>query len=237
MTVYRLGPEPVFPPTSEAGPSGLLAVGGDLAPERLLQAYARGIFPWYEEPPILWFSPAPRAALVPRDLHLPRRLARTLRQGRFVLSLDRAFEEVVRACAGVGRRGQRGTWITDAMREAYGRLHELGFAHSCEAWRDGRLVGGLYGVSLGGAFFGESMFHVERDASKAALVTLVRQLDAWGFTLFDGQLPTPHLARFGFTPWPRARFEAALARALEAPTRRGRWRLGISAAPGEAGGA
>lgn len=225
MTVYRLGPAPLFPPTAEAEPSGLLAVGGDLEPERLLAAYARGIFPWYERPPILWFSPAPRAVLRPEALHLPRRLARTLRQGRFALQLDTDFEAVIRACAEVPRAGQRGTWITSEMREAYLRLHRLGYAHSCEAWREERLVGGVYGVSLGAAFFGESMFHRERDASKAALVALLQQLHRWGFELFDAQLPMPHLERFGFEAWSRTRFEAALASALEAPTRRGRWRL------------
>lgn len=236
MTVYRLGPEPVFPPTGEAEPSGLLAVGGDLAPERLLRAYGLGIFPWYEDRPILWFTPAPRSVLEPRRLHVPRRLERTLRSGRFTLSLDTDFEGVIRGCARAPRPGQHGTWLSEEMVEAYLRLHALGFAHSCEATREGRLVGGIYGVSLGGAFFGESMFHAERDASKAALATLVRQLAAWDFTLFDGQLPTPHLARFGFAPWPRRRFEATLHRALEAPTRRGPWALEAAAPTQRAGG-
>ena len=225
MTVYRLGAAACFPDPDEAEPDGLLAVGGDLRPERLLEAYARGIFPWYERPPILWFSPDPRLVLRPGDLHVSRRLRRSLRQQRFVLRCDHAFDAVTRACARAPRPGQRGTWITPEMLDAYGELHRLGFAHSCEAWQGDVLVGGLYGVSLGAAFFGESMFHTRSDASKAALVALVWQLEAWGFELFDCQLPAPHLERHGARRWPRARFLAALARALRAPTRRGTWSL------------
>ena len=155
MPVYRLGEEPRFPDPEASDPSGLLAVGGDLEPRRLLRAYALGIFPWYSEgQPILWHSPDPRALLVPAELHVPRSLRRTLRRGRFEVRLDSAFPEVVRACAELPRPDQDGTWITADMRHAYGRLHDLGFAHSAEAWEDDRLVGGLYGVSLGGAFFG-----------------------------------------------------------------------------------
>jgi leucyl/phenylalanyl-tRNA--protein transferase len=176
MVVYRLGGEARFPDPDEAEPDGLLAVGGDLRPERLLEAYARGIFPWYERPPILWFSPDPRLVLRPAELHVARRLRRRLRQGRFTLRCDHAFGSVARACARVRRSGQRGTWITPEMLDAYGELHRLGFAHSCEAWEGDELVGGLYGVSLGAAFFGESMFHTRSDASKAALVALVWQL-------------------------------------------------------------
>jgi len=229
MPIYRLGESAGFPPASAAEPSGLLAVGGDLRPERLLAAYAAGIFPWYEEPPILWFSPDPRAVLPLRSLHVPRRLLRTLRQGRFELRMDSAFDAVVRACA-APRSGAQGTWITPEMIAAYGKLHALGFAHSCEAWREGVLVGGVYGVSLGSAFFGESMFHRERDASKAALVTLAYQLRTWDFTLFDAQLQSPHLARFGVEEWPRKRFLAALHKAMARPTRRGSWRLEAPAA-------
>jgi len=225
MTVTRLVDELGFPPPEQAEPSGLLAVGGDLRPQRLLLAYASGIFPWYDEPPILWFSPDPRMVLRPGDLHLPRRLQRTLRQGRFTQSLDRAFGDVIRACATVPRPGQSGTWLRPEMISAYEELHTLGFAHSCETWQQGRLVGGIYGVSLGGGFFGESMFHLATDASKCALVTLVRQLAAWRFDFLDCQLHTEHLARFGAREWPRARFLAALARTLQRPTRRGRWAL------------
>jgi leucyl/phenylalanyl-tRNA--protein transferase len=225
VTVYRLGPEVAFPDPRLAEPDGLLAVGGDLGPERLLTAYALGIFPWYEDPPILWFSPDPRMVLRPAELHVPRRLRRSLRRRPFEVSLDRSFHEVIRACATAPRREGRGTWITKDMIEAYDRLHELGFAHSAEAWREGELVGGLYGVSLGGAFFAESMFHRCSEASKAALVALVEQLHAWGFELFDAQLPVEHLERWGARPWPRERFLAALASALQRPTRRGRWTL------------
>jgi leucyl/phenylalanyl-tRNA--protein transferase len=225
MAVYRLRADLAFPPPSHAEPSGLLAVGGDLSPERLLRAYSLGIFPWYEHPPILWFAPDPRMLIAPGALHVPRRLLRTLRQGRFELRLDSAFGEVIRSCASVPRRGATGTWITPEMIAAYEQLFALGFAHCCEAWQDGALVGGVYGVSLGGAFFAESMFHRAPDASKAALAALVWQLEAWGFTLFDCQLPTPHLASLGARPCRRAPFERRLSRALEAETRRGRWAL------------
>ena len=167
--------------------------------------------------------------LVPRELHVPRRLERSLRARRYEVRLDTAFERVIRACADAPRRDQDGTWITPAMEEAYLRLHTLGYAHSAEAWRGGDLVGGLYGVSLGACFFGESMFTNAPDASKTALVTLIRQLDAWGFVLFDCQTHTPHVERLGARPWPRSRFLRALAGALEAPTRRGAWRLELPA--------
>ncbi|MAE95033.1 MAG: leucyl/phenylalanyl-tRNA--protein transferase [Deltaproteobacteria bacterium] len=225
MPVYRLADEVAFPPPEEAEPGGLLAVGGDLRPERLLLAYSMGIFPWYDEEPILWFSPEPRMALCPSELHVARRLERTLRQGRFAFSLDRAFPAVIEACAQAPRREQDGTWINPDMIRAYTRLHELGFAHSCEAWQGGELVGGVYGISLGSAFFAESMFHRATDASKAAFVTLVRELAAWEFTLIDCQMHTDHLARFGATEWSRERFQTALARATAVPTRRGPWRL------------
>jgi leucyl/phenylalanyl-tRNA--protein transferase len=223
MPVHRLRAALVFPPPADAEPSGLLAVGGDLSSERLLLAYSRGIFPWYEKPPILWFSPDPRMVLAPERLHVSRRLRRRLRQGHFELSLDAAFPRVIRACGELRRAD--GTWITPEMIEAYVHLHEEGWAHSCEAWQRGELVGGVYGVSLGAAFFAESMFHVATDASKAALTALVWQLADWGFTLVDCQLPTPHLASLGARPQPRARFLAALAAALHAPTRHGRWQL------------
>jgi leucyl/phenylalanyl-tRNA--protein transferase len=226
VTVYRLPDEPIFPPPSEAEPSGLLAVGGDLSCERLLAAYAAGIFPWYEDPqPILWFSPDPRWVLLPADLVVSRRLARTLRAGRFEVTLDTAFARVMRGCATVPRADSQGTWITPAMRQAYQELFELGFAHSAEAWQAGDLVGGVYGVSLGGGFFGESMFTLRPDASKVALVTLVRQLAAWRFDFLDCQVHTPHLQRLGARGWPRAAFLRALRKSLRRETRRGRWQL------------
>lgn len=223
MPVWRLGDPIAFPDPRRAEPGGLLAVGGDLSPERLLAAYAQGIFPWYEEEPVLWFSPDPRWVLVPKELRVARSLAKVLRQDRFAVRFDTAFDRVVEACATAPRPGQHGTWITPAMRAAYGRLHRLGFAHSVEAWRGDALAGGLYGVSLGSAFFGESMFARESDASKVAFVHLVRRLESWDFRLVDCQVETAHLRRFGAAPWSRARFLEELDRALRVPTRRGAW--------------
>jgi leucyl/phenylalanyl-tRNA--protein transferase len=232
VTVYRLATDLVFPAPEDAEASGLLAVGGDLAPERLLLAYSLGIFPWpLVEYPLLWFSPDPRMVLRPEALHVPRSLAKTLRQHRYAVQLDTAFGEVVERCARVPRRGEPGTWITAELAGAYVKLHELGFAHSAEAWEDGRLVGGLYGVSLGGTFFGESMFADRPDASKCAFVTLVRQLQRWRFELIDCQVHTEHLARFGAREWPRRRFLAALAESLARPSRRGAWRLDAARGP------
>ncbi|MGH0028638.1 MAG: leucyl/phenylalanyl-tRNA--protein transferase [Myxococcota bacterium] len=226
MSVVRLGRELVFPCPEQAEPDGLLAVGGDLSPERLLTAYAQGIFPWYGEGlPILWHSPDPRTVLLPERLHVPRSLRRTLRKGTFRVRLDHAFARVIERCAHVRRADADGTWITDEMREAYLRLHELGFAHSVEAWDEDGLAGGLYGVSLGGAFFGESMYAERDDASKVAFVRLVEQLVRWDFDWIDCQVHTEHLARFGAEAWPRRRFLDALARTLEKPTRRGTWRF------------
>jgi len=222
---YWLGDEPRFPPPECAHESGLLAVGGRLEPEWLLTAYRAGIFPWptHEVEPMLWFSPDPRCVLEPARVHVSRRLARVLRQGRFTIRVDHDFSAVMRACGETPRPGQDGTWITDAMLEAYARLFDLGFAHCVEAWRDGRLVGGIYGVALGGAFFGESMFHRETDASKVALVELCRRLDAWGYALLDCQVETDHLLRMGARSIPRERFLADLASALELPGRAAPW--------------
>jgi leucyl/phenylalanyl-tRNA---protein transferase len=226
VTVYRLGKTLAFPPPEEAEPNGLLAVGGDLTPDRLLLAYAMGIFPWYtEETPILWFSPDPRGVLTPKTLVVHRKLARRVRSGGFDVTLDRAFGRVIRGCAEVPREGQKGTWITDDMIAAYEQLHEMGFAHSVETWEGGELVGGLYGVSLGTAFFGESMFSRRTDASKVALVQLVRQIERWGFELIDCQVRNDHLASLGAEQWPRERFLTALTSCLHFPTRRGPWSL------------
>jgi len=228
MPVYRLGAEPLFPDPEESHESGLLAVGGDLEPQRLLNAYACGIFPWYSEgQPILWHSPDPRALLRPDELHVPRSLRRTRRRGHFAIRLDCAFKEVVQGCAETSRPGQDGTWITAEMQRAYVRLHELGYAHSAEAWQEGALVGGLYGVSLGGAFFAESMFTKRSDASKVALVVLVEQLLCWGFDLFDCQVDSEHVARFGARPVDRRKFLALLRRSLERETRLGPWTLDV----------
>lgn len=226
MPVHLLGREIAFPDPREAEPGGLLAIGGDLSPQRLLLAYARGIFPWYSEgEPILWFSPDPRLVLRPSRLRVPRSLRKRLRRPVHEVRADTAFERVVCGCSRAPRRPGEGTWITRDMIEAYCRLHELGFAHSVETWQDGELVGGLYGVSLGSAFFGESMFSARPDASKIALVALTRQLEAWGFDLIDCQVRTEHLLRFGAEEWPRERFLRALEDCLKPETRRGIWNL------------
>ncbi|MEM9490702.1 MAG: leucyl/phenylalanyl-tRNA--protein transferase, partial [Myxococcota bacterium] len=211
MPVFRLDERLLFPPPEMADENGVLAIGGDLSPDRLLMAYGMGIFPWYgEDLPIIWHSPDPRMVLKADKLHVSRSLRKALRKGLYDIRLDTAFGAVIEACAVLPRPGQDGTWIVDEMIDAYIELHELGFAHSVEAWRDDELVGGLYGVSLGGAFFGESMFARAPDASKIAFVTLVKQLRAWGIELIDCQVHTDHLARFGAENWPRARFLEAL---------------------------
>ena len=234
LPVYQLDHRIVFPPPEKAERSGLLAVGGDLRPERLLLAYSMGIFPWYDEDmPILWHSPDPRAVLLPTELHVPRSLAKHMRKRPYDIKVDTAFADVIGACAAAYRPGQGGTWITDEMRAAYIRLHELGFAHSAEAWHDGRLVGGLYGVSLGSIFFGESMFASEPDASKIAFVTLVRQIARWKFSLVDCQQKTEHLTRFGAVMWRRKKFQEALTAGLGAPTLQAPWRLDDDLAAGE----
>lgn len=224
-----------FPDPSEADLHGLLAWGGDLLPERLVSAYARGIFPWYQEDPILWFSPDPRALLVPDRLVVGRTLAKNLRRRRYEVRVDTAFEDVIRACREAPRPGQDGTWITDELMAGFVRLHELGFAHCFEAWQEDELVGGVYGLSLGAAFFGESMFATRSDASKVALVALVRQIGAWGFHFLDCQVANAHTLSLGAREWPRETFLEALSGALRVPTRRGRWRLDIDPAlePGE----
>ncbi|HEX9242236.1 MAG TPA: leucyl/phenylalanyl-tRNA--protein transferase [Anaeromyxobacter sp.] len=227
MPIHRLGPSLAFPDPARAEPDGLLAVGGDLAPGRLLAAYARGIFPWYDDrSPILWWSPDPRLVLRPEELHVSRSLARTLRQGAFRISADEAFERVIRRCAEKPRQGQRGTWITEEMIDAYVELHRLGFAHSFEAWQGDELAGGLYGVSLGAVFFGESMFADAADASKAAFVRGVEWLRERGVSLVDCQVRTEHLVSLGARELPRRAFLAHVAEAVSAPTLRGRWELG-----------
>lgn len=216
-----------FPSAHLASPQGLLAVGGDLRADRLLAAYRQGIFPWYNEgQPILWWSPDPRTVLFPDRLVISRSLKKTLRKRPFTITLDNDFAGVMRGCAGPRRQTpDSGTWITPEMLRAYGELHRLGYAHSVEAWRDGELVGGLYGVCLGGVFFGESMFSRVTDASKVAFVHIVRQLQAWGCSLIDCQLTTGHLLRFGAEEISRRRFLALLADALSLPDRLGSWQL------------
>jgi leucyl/phenylalanyl-tRNA--protein transferase len=231
--VYVLGDELVFPPPEHASPEGLIAIGGDVSPQRLLLAYAQGIFPWPSgELPLLWFSPDPRFTLVPDDLHISRSLRKSVRASRLEIRADSAFDAVIRQCARTPRAGQDGTWITDELIDGYLELHRLGYAHSVEAWDGGELVGGLYGVSLGSAFFGESMFAKQPDASKICFTTLVAQLARWDFSLIDCQIYTEHLARFGALEQPRADFLIQLRGALRDPTRQGSWMLDI--APTEA---
>ncbi|MBA8735069.1 leucyl/phenylalanyl-tRNA--protein transferase [Chromobacterium violaceum] len=194
-----LGPEPVFPPVSQAlsHPNGLLAAGGDLSSRRILAAYSEGIFPWFSDgEPILWWSPAPRMVMFPDELKVSRSLAKTLRNLDYEIRVDSAFPEVMRACA-EPRAGQDGTWIVPEMVAAYCRLHQIGYAHSFETWIDGELAGGLYGVSIGRMFYGESMFSRRRDASKLAFVHMVRHLQAQGVTMIDCQMHTEHLASLG----------------------------------------
>ncbi len=223
MPVVRLRRELVFPDPEQAE-EGLLAIGGDLSVPRLLLAYRSGIFPWYgAEDPILWWSPETRAVLRPGHLHLSARTRRSLRQRPFEIRMDTAFEAVIAACASVSRPGQDGTWITAEMRAAYVALHRAGHAHSVEAWREGELRGGLYGVALGGAFFGESMFSLAPEASRAALQALDARLAAWGFTLLDGQLPHEGLTGYGFQAMPRQVFRAELTVALRLEGRVGNW--------------
>jgi leucyl/phenylalanyl-tRNA--protein transferase len=222
-----LEPEQPFPPLHRAlrEPNGLLAAGGDLSVKRLVAAYRQGIFPWYGEgQPVLWWSPDPRMVLYPREITVSRSLRKRLRKRDFELRVDTCFVRVMRACA-EPRAGQGGTWITDDMLEAYASLHAAGMAHSVETWIDGELTGGLYGVALGGVFFGESMFSRTTDASKIALVHLARQLERWNFGIVDCQMATAHLASLGAREIPRKDFVRALSELVNYPTRTGQWRF------------
>jgi leucyl/phenylalanyl-tRNA--protein transferase len=221
MPVYQLIEQPVFPPPALAEPGGLLAIGGDLSPRRLLLAYSMGIFPWFNAgDPILWWSPDPRCVFEPDGLRVSCRLERTLRQGSFTVTYDRAFAEVIAACGEERRRKGEETWITAEMREAFLRLHRLGYAHSVEAWKGGVLAGGMYGLCLGRCFFGESMFHRVTDASKVALVTVARRLREMNFELIDGQITNPHLISLGAREIPREEFLQRLRRGGVVPSTR-----------------
>jgi leucyl/phenylalanyl-tRNA--protein transferase len=216
-----------FPPVDLAlrDPNGLLAAGADLSTARLLDAYAQGIFPWFSsEDPLLWWSPDPRMVLYVSDLRISRSLRRTIRSGRFHVTADSAFARVMAGCA-APRPGQDGTWITPDMTVAYGRLFELGYAHSVEAWEGDRLVGGLYGVALGRMFFGESMFSAVSDASKVAFAHLMRQFARWGVPLVDCQMPTRHLASLGAREIPREEFLRHVRRLVNEPALPVPWRL------------
>jgi leucyl/phenylalanyl-tRNA--protein transferase len=229
MPVYLLDKELSFPPPEDANEEGIVAVGGDLCPERLLLAYRQGIFPWPARGyPLLWFSPDPRFALEPSKAHVSRSLRKVIRKGELRVTADTAFSEVIEACAAMPRPHQQGTWITRELQEGYLGLHDLGYAHSIEAWREGRLVGGLYGVALGRTFAGESMFALEPDASKVAFTTLLGHLVMWGFRIVDCQVHTEHLARFGATMWPRSRFLSEWRTAVDEPSLLAPWKLTLS---------
>lgn len=224
-------------PDPRTGPADApLAMGGDLSAERLLAAYDHGIFPWFDDDsgPLLWWSPDPRAVLFPGRLRVSRSLARRLRRGDYAITMDTAFAAVVEGCA-APRESGGGTWITPGMRAAYRRLHALGFAHSVEAWDGQGLAGGLYGVSLGGMFFGESMFSRRTDASKAALAALAERLAAWGFELIDCQLPNAHLSSLGAEPMARDEFLDRLAGNRARATIRGAWTTSIAPAADDHG--
>jgi leucyl/phenylalanyl-tRNA--protein transferase len=228
--LYWLDPydeEGAFPPVERAltDPDGLLAVGGDLTPKRLVNAYRQGIFPWYSDgQPILWWSPNPRSVLFPSHLKISRSLRKTLRKGVYRVTMDTAFDEVIRACA-QPRPAQNGTWIVPEMIEGYNRLHALGLAHSVEAWQEEKLVGGLYGIAIGRVFFGESMFARRTDASKVAFVHLVRQLEQWGYGLIDCQVQSEHLDSLGAENIQRRVFTRLLGKLCSEPGQPAPWVL------------
>ncbi|MDP2784057.1 MAG: leucyl/phenylalanyl-tRNA--protein transferase [Sulfurimicrobium sp.] len=222
-----LYPSDDFPPVSEAlqEPNGLLAAGGDLSPQRLIEAYSHGIFPWFNPgEPILWWSPDPRMVLFPAELKVSRSLRKTLKKPDYEVRVDTAFCAVMRACA-APREVAGGTWINEEMVAAYGGLHAKGLAHSVETWRDGELIGGLYGVALGRMFYGESMFSRATDASKIAFVHLVKQLERWGFSMIDCQMKTAHLATLGAREIPRSEFVRGLSQLIELSHQPGRWQF------------
>jgi leucyl/phenylalanyl-tRNA--protein transferase len=224
MPVFRLTEEIIFPPPELAEEDGLVAVGGDLSVERLLLAYSMGIFPWYsDDSPILWWSPDPRLVLRPEDLKVSRSLRQTINKGTYRTTFDAAFENVIRSCAESPRKDGAGTWITEDMVQAYCRLHEKGFAHSVESWEGDKLAGGLYGVALGGVFYGESMFSRRSDASKVAFVKLVQKLAQWKFQIIDCQVTTRHLISLGAKEVPRSEFLKAMRKRLHLRTPRGKW--------------
>ncbi len=219
-----LHPASAFPDPRSAPADGLLAYGGDLSPETLLDAYRRGIFPWYHAgEPILWWSPDPRLVLYPRDFKTSKSLRRVLRNGTYTVTFDRAFSAVIQACGSMERPGQQGTWLGPSMQEAYLRLHQEGYAHSVETWIDGELAGGLYGVAIGRAFFGESMFARRPNASKIALAALRGVLGAKSYDFIDCQVTTDHLVRMGAVPIPRTRFLDELQTAVAQPGDCGSW--------------
>ena len=213
-----------FPSVEAASPEGIVAMEGNLSPGMLLSAYKQGIFPWYSEgDPILWWSPDPRMVLFPEKIHISKSMQRSFKRGRFSFSMDNQFREVVNSCGGIPRKHEDGTWITKEMKDAYTHLHEMGWGHSVEVWEDNELVGGLYGLSIGSVFFGESMFSKKNNASKAAFIILAQTLGGLGFTMIDCQLYTPHLESLGAVKIDRKKYLELLNIGLEAETRRGNW--------------
>lgn len=224
MTIFLLSDKIAFPPPHLAEKEGLLAIGGDLSEKRLLLAYQMGIFPWYsKDEPIMWWTPDPRLVLYPHELKISRSLQKIIRKNIFSIRIDTAFDQVVRACASAPRKRQEGTWIVEDMITAYCNLHEAGYAHSFEAWQEDKLVGGLYGVSLGRCFFGESMFSFQSNASKVTFVFLVEYLRKRSFDLIDCQVKTDHLLRSGAREIPRKHFLKELADSLKTPALKGKW--------------
>ena len=225
MPIFQLTDNLVFPPPELAEENGLLAIGGDLSPERLLLAYRSGIFPWYSEgDPILWWSPSPRLVIFPDEFKVPRRLARFIKQQKYKMTIDCAFQQVIASCASASGRQEEGTWIDQDMIEAYTILHAQGWAHSVECWQDDELVGGLYGIALGRVFFGESMFSLQPNTSKVALIFLVEQLQKWDFNLIDCQMKTEHLLQFGAREIPGTEFQTILAQNTKYPNRSNPWK-------------
>lgn len=223
MPLFTLNAKADFPPAEWADPEGILAVGGDLSPRRLLRAYGRGIFPWYANgEPILWWSPDPRFVLFPAEIHAPRSLKKILNKKIFHFTFDRAFSEVIDGCA-QPRLDQNGTWITEEMRQAYIRLHILGYAHSLESWQNSKLAGGLYGIALGRCFFAESMFHLQANASKVVFFALAGALKKMGFIIIDCQVHSPHLTGWGARSIPRRQYLELLRSGLSSSTLRGNW--------------
>lgn len=228
MPVYHLTEHNIFPAVNKADSDGLLAIGGDLNVERLLLAYKSGIFPWYSDGmPILWWSPEPRMVLFPTKFKVSKSLSRVIKSKKFHISFDTQFENVIEYCSSVRRKGQNGTWLTDEMKIAYCNLHKEGYAHSVETFYNGRLVGGLYGVSIGKAFFGESMFYLMSDASKVALYYLIEKLKQWNFYFIDAQIKTEHLVRLGAVEISRKDYIKLLKKALKYDFIKGRWTVSM----------
>lgn len=225
MPVFFLGDEHIFPDTDKAAENGLLAVGGDLHPDRLIEAYRQGIFPWYsEDDPLLWWFTSPRMVLFPSEIHVSKRLGRYIRSDLFSVTYDKCFPLVIDNCAAIRKDNGEGTWITDDMREAYCTLHDLGYAHSVECWQAGELAGGLYGVTLGEVFFGESMFSCRNNASKTAFVALVSLLQRRSFQIIDCQMTTEHLQRFGAREISGRTFRRLLRKHIQNIQPEGHWK-------------